>query len=84
MSREVIRLCGMVLCCCVDLCPSIQKTSDGRWTKDDYVEVLDTARKWLPAQVIRISEADDVFVHYDGWSSKWDEWIAVRPMPCPH
>ena len=39
-----------------------------------WVDVKDTIDQWLEAQVIDARE-DSVFVHYNGWGSRWDEWI---------
>lgn len=44
-----------------------------RWAKD---------KKWYPAKVIR-SWYGLTFVHYEGFSSEWDEWVnfdSIRPV----
>ena len=35
-------------------------------------------QKWYPAKVLHVSELR-VQVHYQRWSSKWDEWIDISP-----
>ena len=46
------------------------------FTKDlkicSYVDVKDTTSTWCLAQVINKTE-DEIKVHYDGWSVKYDE-----------
>jgi hypothetical protein len=44
---------------------------NGQW-----LDVLDTVNQWLEATVI---DTDDnrVYVHYNGWPSRWDEWLDV-------
>jgi len=39
-----------------------------------WVDCQDTVSKWLPARVVEV-DGDNVKVHYDGWPSKWDEWV---------
>lgn len=39
-----------------------------------WVDVKDTINQWLEAQVTDL-RGDEVFVHYNGWASRWDEWI---------
>ncbi len=52
----------------------MMKLQIGQW-----VDVKDTIDQWLEAQVTRLS-GNRVFVHYNGWGSRWDEWIdAISP-----
>jgi hypothetical protein len=47
------------------------------------VDALDTDSKWYEARVVDVTDAR-VKVHYRGWSTKWDEWLArtsARLMP---
>ena len=37
------------------------------------LDVRDLVNKWCEAQVLRVDGPNSVFVHYVGWSSKWDE-----------
>lgn len=57
--------------------PDADKTPDGKWFVGQYIEVLDTVNKWLPASVLRVS-GFRIFVHYENWSSRWDEWLDVK------
>lgn len=44
-----------------------------------WVDVKDSVNQWLEAQVIKVNESEmKVFVHYNGWSSRWDEWIDMK------
>ena len=53
--------------------------------KGQWVDVKDTVEQWLDAQVIEVSEDNKmVKIHYNHWSSRWDEWIQTnspRIMP---
>jgi len=42
--------------------------------KGQWVDVKDTINEWLEAQVIDIKDSK-AFIHYNGWGSRWDEWI---------
>ncbi|GMF39370.1 unnamed protein product [Phytophthora lilii] len=47
------------------------------------VDALDTDSKWYEARIVDIT-LDQAKVHYRGWSTKWDEWLAKtspRLMP---
>ena len=37
---------------------------------------LDTVSKWLEATVIAVN-GTYVYIHYNGWPDKWDEWIHI-------
>jgi hypothetical protein len=39
-----------------------------------WVDAKDTVDQWLEAQVVDVA-AGQVFIHYNGWPSRWDEWI---------
>ena len=45
------------------------KFSLGQW-----IDVKDTVGQWLEAQVAKI-HGDMIYVHFNGWGSRWDEWI---------
>jgi hypothetical protein len=47
--------------------------ADG-YEKGDIVEARDKFNKWYTAEILDIAEGK-VFIHYQGWPSKWDEWI---------
>jgi len=43
-----------------------------------WVDVQDTVDQWLEAQVIgtrNTTEGPQIYVHYNGWPDRWDEWI---------
>lgn len=42
----------------------------------DIVVAVDTAKKELAAIILEIKDKQ-IFIHYIGWSSKWDEWIDI-------
>lgn len=42
-----------------------------------WIDVKDTIDQWLEAQVINIREGQ-AFVHYNGWGTRWDEWIDMN------
>lgn len=42
-----------------------------------WIDALDTVNQWLEAQVVEIQE-NRAFIHYNGWPSIWDEWIACQ------
>ncbi|KAL4511644.1 hypothetical protein ABPG72_012489 [Tetrahymena utriculariae] len=44
-----------------------------------WVDVKDTINQWLEAQIIKINEVEQkVFIHYNGWGTRWDEWIDIK------
>jgi len=50
-------------------------------TKGMWVDVKDTVDQWLEAQIIDVrttATGNMVFVHYNGWPSRWDEWIDAQ------
>lgn len=48
-----------------------------RLTKGQWVDVKDTIDQWLEAQVIDVKD-DKVYIHYNGWGTRWDEWIDLN------
>ena len=39
-------------------------------------DVKDTVHKWYVCTIIKVNEAkNQVFIHYDGWKEKYNEWI---------
>lgn len=41
-----------------------------------WIDVKDTVQQWLEATVMNIDHREQaVFVHYNGWPRRWDEWI---------
>lgn len=46
-----------------------------------WVDVRDTVDQWLEAQILAVQDSGDgqtVLVHYNGWPSRWDEWIQTN------
>lgn len=39
-----------------------------------WIDVKDTVGQWLEAQVTKVQD-NRVFVHFNGWGTRWDEWI---------
>lgn len=39
-----------------------------------WIDAKDTIDQWLEAQVMDLRD-NQVFVHYNGWGVRWDEWI---------
>jgi hypothetical protein len=48
---------------------SKSKLEVGQW-----IDVKDTIDQWLEAQVVKVRN-NEAFVHYNGWGTRWDEWI---------
>jgi len=44
------------------------------FTLGQWVDVKDTIGQWLEAQITKI-QPEQVFVHFNGWGARWDEWI---------
>mmetsp|Transcript_15581 Transcript_15581/g.25965 ORF Transcript_15581/g.25965 Transcript_15581/m.25965 type:complete len:871 (+) Transcript_15581:110-2722(+) len=41
-----------------------------------WLDVKDTVNQWLEATIMDINhESRKIFVHYNGWPPRWDEWI---------
>ena len=51
---------------------SKRKLVIGQW-----IDVKDTIDQWLEAEVINVNESQ-VYVHYNGWGRRWDEWIDMN------
>ena len=51
---------------------SNRKLKIGQW-----VDVKDTIDQWLEAEVINV-RGDEVYVHYNGWGYRWDEWLKMN------
>lgn len=48
------------------------------YTPGTRVEARDFQDKWYPAKVVSVDEEDgDVLIHFEGWSSRYDEWLPV-------
>lgn len=54
-----------------------------RFFLGQWLDVKDTVNQWLEATVMDIRN-DSLFVHYNGWPARWDEWIdASSPRIAP-
>eukprot|EP00475_Leptophrys_vorax_P031645 TRINITY_DN4799_c0_g1_i1.p1 TRINITY_DN4799_c0_g1~~TRINITY_DN4799_c0_g1_i1.p1 ORF type:complete len:251 (-),score=52.34 TRINITY_DN4799_c0_g1_i1:79-795(-) len=42
----------------------------------DKIEAIDKMAKWYVATILDIKD-EKVFIHWDGWPKKWDEWIPL-------
>jgi hypothetical protein len=71
LSLPQLQVC---VCLCVCVCVCIFRQRDSYW------DVADSLGKWLPAHILNRT-GDRVFVHYEGWDSKWDEWIDFNKEP---
>jgi len=49
---------------------------DRQFMRLEWVDVRDLVNKWCLGQIVEVAEGR-VLVHYEGWPSKWDEWIDV-------
>jgi len=45
--------------------------------KGQWIDVKDTIDQWLEAQIIDVKD-DKVYIHYNGWGTRWDEWIEMK------
>jgi hypothetical protein len=55
-----------------------EEPEEPQYFRGQFLEVLDTANKWLPAEVLHVDVAKSrIYVHYDGFSAKWDEWLKL-------
>mmetsp|Transcript_32971 Transcript_32971/g.57921 ORF Transcript_32971/g.57921 Transcript_32971/m.57921 type:complete len:316 (-) Transcript_32971:46-993(-) len=56
-------------------------SSKRTFTLGQWVDVRDTVDQWLEAQILAVQSTDEgqmVYIHYNGWPSRWDEWIQVN------
>ena len=42
-----------------------------------WVDVKDTINQWLEAQIVDVRN-NKAYVHYNGWGTRWDEWIDIK------
>lgn len=47
-----------------------------QWYVGQWIDVLDTVQMWLEGTIMSMTSTH-VFVHYNGWPTKWDEWIHI-------
>jgi hypothetical protein len=49
----------------------VRKFFVGQW-----IDVKDTVAQWLEASVLEVDQQRErMFVHYNGWPARWDEWL---------
>lgn len=53
----------------------------GKYKVGDKVE-LHSGLSWYPASIKQM-RGDQYFVHYDGWSDTWDEWVGPERLRRP-
>ena len=68
------------------------KTGDVSWPMDshkavkpwdkfeigDIIDAKDTSKKWYRSRILKVNlEEREMRVHFEGWSSKWDEWLKM-------
>jgi hypothetical protein len=41
------------------------------------IDVLDSVKRWLNAEVLKVTP-NELYVHYTGWSAKFDEWLPLE------
>lgn len=46
--------------------------------RGDAVDVHDLVEKWYTARVMDVRDDGCIYISYDGWFSKYDEWIPVH------
>jgi hypothetical protein len=45
--------------------------------KGEHVDCLDTVNKWCNAEIASVDNGS-VYIHYTGFSTKYDEWINLN------
>lgn len=40
------------------------------------IYVSDVTNKWYQSTILEIKE-DEIFIHYNGWGDRWDQWIPI-------
>ena len=43
----------------------------------EWVDVRDASGQWIEGQVVN-KYGEYVLVHFNGWDSKWNEWVATN------
>ena len=47
---------------------------------DSFVDAMNSSQHWLAAIVREVDASKGVLVQFDGWSSKWNEWLSQRSL----
>eukprot|EP00475_Leptophrys_vorax_P028868 TRINITY_DN4202_c0_g1_i1.p1 TRINITY_DN4202_c0_g1~~TRINITY_DN4202_c0_g1_i1.p1 ORF type:complete len:135 (-),score=31.90 TRINITY_DN4202_c0_g1_i1:264-668(-) len=55
----------------------ITEFAEQQFYTDQLFDVRDKFQKWCVGRVVEVGKEDNVLIHYEGWSSKWDEWIWI-------
>ncbi|CAG9859535.1 unnamed protein product [Phyllotreta striolata] len=59
--------------------PNTSTTNSLNFTINSKLEVLDFKNKWYPAKIVEIDyEENEVLIHFDNFSTKYDEWISTN------
>lgn len=53
---------------------SAARSAQRQFFVGQWLDVKDTVDQWLEATVLDINDGK-VLIHYNGWPSRWDEWI---------
>lgn len=57
---------------------NIDEQMQRQWFIGQWIDCKDTVAQWLEATIMDINHSDQtLFVHYNGWPTRWDEWIAM-------
>jgi hypothetical protein len=49
----------------------------GGYVVGGLVDCQDRFNKWFESTIVEVKE-DSIFVHYNGWPDKWNEWIPIN------
>ena len=53
--------------------------SNGKFAPNTRIEALDFNQTWSPATILEVDyEENEVLVHFDSYSNKYDEWICIN------
>ncbi len=52
--------------------------SKNKYSVGDFLDVLDTEKVWRVSKVLKVDDDKQIFVHYEGWGDRWDEWVPVK------
>ena len=48
------------------------------FTPGSLIEARDFADNWFPSKIVEVdAEGGEVLVHFQNWSSRYDEWISM-------
>jgi hypothetical protein len=55
----------------------MQMAAKQRFFIGQNLDVLDSVKRWINAEVLKVTP-HELYVHYTGWSTKFDEWIPIN------